>query len=330
MIITQKYNSVNQIDPEFIPSIEELLSDTIPHFETLKNIEKNSPKDLQFIYYLFFGETTNAPIGFARLELKNEKLIKQGFIKRVLKKDPIKEYYQKSVRWQIPGRLKEGIVFNPRYLNHASEKALAVLEEIFKREDILSQEITFSQTYQKIFEYSQSKTTHSLYVPDCLIKTHNSYADFFQSIDHEIQGEIKNCWKTIAHELKIGEYKRLKSAFEYKTKGKEQYKTLKEALAKKYYALDNDQACFLTLENAQEVQLLIIYLAGHHHNAFYDIAYIHEDVNPILIHQLALMQFYQAPAQRLHFMGEGEDERLYELGFTQREQLSLSLSKGQQ
>ena len=56
MIITQKYNSAADIDPEFIPDLEKLLSDCVPSFEMIKQNEQKADDSTHFAYYLFFGQ----------------------------------------------------------------------------------------------------------------------------------------------------------------------------------------------------------------------------------------------------------------------------------
>ena len=47
--MTQKFNSVNESDKEFIPSLETLLSNNIPSFEFIRNYEENAPEDITLL-----------------------------------------------------------------------------------------------------------------------------------------------------------------------------------------------------------------------------------------------------------------------------------------
>ena len=89
MLLTQSFNSVNEIDGDFVPALEQLLAQYIPSFQSLQDYEKNAAKDNLFSYYLFFGKKTNAPIGFAQVEFEKKQPIKQSLIERYVKKSAI-------------------------------------------------------------------------------------------------------------------------------------------------------------------------------------------------------------------------------------------------
>lgn len=333
MIITQKYNTVKDIDKEFIPSLEELLSNSIPTFQYITNHEENAPDDINFAYYLFFGNQTNAPIGFAQLEMKNEKLIKPKFLKRIFKKKEEEQQYEKSVRWTIPGSLKEGLVFKPQYIKHATKTAALIVKDLIEREDILSQEVLCSEAYNEIrtrHQLENSKLTQRS-TPDTLIKNQSDYQGFLSSLKDDIQLEIKKGWREVQKDLnfKLGEYDSFKTSFEYKKNGAAQYKHLKNNPLLKSYLQEGTQVEFLTLETSEELKALIIFVYGNNGNAFYDIILQDTEVPKAIPHQMAIIKFYEAQdANRLHFAGEiAQASELISLGYTIREQFLLSIQK---
>lgn len=336
MLMTQKFNSVNEIDKEFIPSLETLLSNNIPSFEFIRNYEENAPEDITFAYYLFFGNQTNAPIGFAQLELKNEKEIKQSLFKKILKKDPVQEQYEKSVKWNIPGSLTEGVVFEPRYLKHAKEATEKVFNELFEREDILSQELRYSQAYQELQNISEADTIifNQSEVAESLIKNQPDYQSFIFSLPQETREDIKSAWKILQKELqlKMGDYQSFKESFAYKTEGAKQYKELKNNPVVKKYLNDDCEAHFLTLESTEKIEALIIFSFGAAGNGFYEIIFVNDHIPLEIPHQLAIIKFYESHnCERLHYTGDiAAVKFLKPLGFTVRGQYFLSANRPKQ
>jgi len=162
MLITQKYNSTSDIDIEFIPSLEELLSESIPSFELIRAHEREAAPNKNFIYYLFFGNKTNAPIGFAQIEMTKDKECKENVFEKFLKRKEIKENKnEKSVKWAIPGAHKEGIIFDPKYSKYASKMAQEIYSDYLEREDVYSQVATFSDAYDLTNKEQDSSTINS-------------------------------------------------------------------------------------------------------------------------------------------------------------------------
>ncbi len=323
MIISQKFNSIHQIDPEFIPSLEELLSDKIPHFKVLEDYEKNAPEEISFAYYLFFGDRTNSPIGFAQLELKNGKPIKKPFLKKIFKKDPVEDQFEKTVTWSIPGQSKEGILFNPRYINNFEEGVKQILAELKEREDIKEQKIFFSQAYSKIKEIIQRPVLSQSTIPDVLIKNKSDYQEFYQNLDSKIQQDIKLAWKKIYRELglEMQTFETFKHCFQYKAEGQRQYKELKNHPLLAKYKNEDCKIKYIALESKLATKVLLLFIEGNLGNTFYDVIYLAEEIPPIIIHQLACMKFYETEnAAKLHFLGNiSEDSHLIDIGYTTKE-----------
>lgn len=325
MIITQKYNSAKDIDVEFIPELEELLCDCVPSFDLIKKYEEDAPENTHFAYYLFFGQQTNAPIGFAQLEIEDKPTKPSLFEKVLRKKKP-----QAKIKWFIPGSLKEGLIFNPKYIQNACQKAKKIFMEYQSRDDIQEQELVFSSAYQSMeqIETPAEKEQKHFEVAETLIKNKPHYQAYFESLPESLQTEIKQGWREIHQQkLSMGDYARFKECFEYKEKGSEQYRTLKKNLnVLKYLALDS-QIEFITLENDNEVQALVFFFEGKNGNCFYDI--IQCNTSEAVAHQLAIVKFFDRDhLNRLHALGDYSDlDYLFSLGFTKREQYHLRFKK---
>lgn len=335
MIMTQKYNSVSEIDKEFIPSLEELLAGNIPHFDAIETYEKDATENTYFSYYLFFGNQTNAPIGFAQLEITKDREGKKSFVKNFLARKKIpQEKLARSVQWKIPGVLKEGIVFDPKYSKYAGEKATEIFNEYLEREDVYAQAIRYSgfePALNKIQIPSDISDQEDIII-DCLVKNRGSYQEFFESLSEKLQKQIKNSWKFVQRDLayKMGEYSRLKDAFEYKDQGAGQYKLIKNHPIIKRYQSEQAEVTYLTLETSYEVKCLVLFIKGKGIHGFYDIINIQDEMLPEIIpHQLAILKFFEDEGcNRLHFLGEITFKELFvDLGFTFKKQHILSAQK---
>ena len=91
----------------------------------------------------------------------------------------------------------------------------------------------------------------------------------------------------------------------------------------------NGKSKFITFENDQEVQSIVIYVSGVLGHSFYDIFTINEEVPETLQHQQAIMNFFEDQhASKLHYLGKSTDsEILSSLGFTLKEQIYLKMKK---
>lgn len=323
MIITQKYNSATEIDPEFIPDLEVLLSDCVPSFEMIKRYETNAPENTHFAYYLFFGQKTNAPIGFAQIKIhQQERPSTKSFLDRLTKKKEQKA----ALEWSMPGSLKEGLVFDPQYIQHACPKAIDIFKEYQERDDVEAQQILFSSAYEGLTQAQPDQELESFSIAETLVKNRDSYQDYISHLPKEVSKEIKEGWKSV-RKLSLSEYDHFKEAFAYKSQGSEQYRTLKrmEPIAT-YLELDCPME-FLTIENDDEVLALTVFFEGKNGNAFYDV--IFSQGNEATSHQMAIMRFFEREhLYRLHYLGDNPmTQNLIGCGFTRREQLKVKVKK---
>lgn len=335
MIITQKFNSVDEIDPEFIPSLEELLCEHIPHFEIIRKYEKTRNNETRFNYFLFFGNQTNSPIGFAQIEVEKDRDHKETFLERFIgRKNILKpDVNENHVRWVIPGSLREGVVFNPKYIRHAAKKASKIFTDFLSRKDVHTQELSFSTAYEDLaISLDESYTEkRSERVYDALMKNMSSYGEFLEHLPAKVNLKIKQAWKTAqkSQTLKMGDYQEFREIFEYKKNGALQYKGLKHHPALDLYFSSESRTKFMTFEDSADVHSIVIYLKGVSGHSFYDIFQIKDSVPDQLLHQQAIIQFFEdESASKLHFLGKHEtQENLEELGFTLKNQIYLKMKK---
>lgn len=330
-IMTQKYNSACDIDTEFIPSLEALLSNCIPSFEFIKSFEKNSAPNVHFTYYLFFGNKTNAPIGFAQLEITKGQAIKKSLLSSIFKKELLAVKNEHEIKWSIPGSSNEGVIFEPLYVKYAAPKIKKIYNEFFSREDIYSQNLILSEAYSQVNQMLDNAKSTPLNAPETLVKNCSSYEEFLSKLPDEIQDQIKSDWKKIYkdYSLKMGDFSSFKEAFEYKSKGSKQRKELRSIQSIQKYIKLEENINFLTLESNDELKAFIFFVHGNGINCFYDIFVLDEKITEEIAHQVAILKFYESSkSNRLYYLGETSKlEDLCALGFTKRNQLLIKASK---
>lgn len=324
MIITQKYHSAQDIDSEFIPSLEELLSDCVPSFEWLREYELSAPENIHFNYYLFFGDKHNAPIGFAQVAIEQDRRKQKSNFFSFNKK---KNEKIKKANWLVPGSFKEALVFEPRYKNMAIMKASNIFEEFLKREDIKGQTLRFGQAYselpQNFHGHLQSSTERI--IPDTLVKNQSGYKEYLDSLSAQTKNEIINNWRSLhTQSFILDENDIFKEIFAYKNSGAKIYKRLKnDDRIKKYLKLNTT---FYTLEKEKTLIGIVFLIKGTGHHYFYDFISLTDEINPTILHQMAIMNFYEREdSNRLHLLFEPKDHTYFtQVGFTFRKQIELA------
>ena len=338
MLLSQKFDSINEIDPEFIDPLEDLLADSVPSFEFIKSYEKNADENINFAYYLFFGNTTNAPIGYAQLEIQKQFIMEDDF-DHVEKSSLFsrlfgsKKINSMKVNWKIPGTLDEGFVISPQFSKTGLSKTKSILNEFFKRDDIQEQSICFAENFEELSDkYNKSEgelsSHHSV---DFLLKNHENYECYINDLDPELQKQIKNSWKFVYKDLKLslGEYESFKEIFAYKDQGAKQYKEFKrDTLLAKYINTDQE-VYFITLEDKESVKIIIPVIKGHKSNLFYDIFSIADHIPEIIPHQMAILKFYEYEhSNKLRCLGDKDNSHLFNsLGFQSKLQYLFTLKK---
>jgi hypothetical protein len=251
----------------------------------------------------------------------------------MFRKNQLLKKKYKSVRWSIPGSLKEGIIFDPMYVKHACSKAESIFNEYSDRDDIHLQEICFSDAYTEMesFIHSNNKKNKKNQVQDTLFKNQDSYQSYLGSLSSNLQRLIKKSWKVtqIDLELNMGDYSSFKEIFAYKSEGAKQYKECKNHSKLLKYLSLNQETYFLTLESSSEVKAIIPYIKGQGHHTFYDVLMLDESIPETIPHQLAIVKFYDLEdCDRLHFLGETkQQDHFLDLGYTSRNQYFVSIEK---
>lgn len=337
MLLTQKYHSALDIDPEFIPSLEELLCECVPSFEWIKSFEQSSPKNTHFAYYLFFGKRHNAPVGFAQVSLEDDSKQENNILAKVFKfrqKIPIK-VKNKNAYWQMPGSLKEGIIFEPMYARDAAEKTKLLFNEYLEREDIAVQSLCLPESLSEIKNIERQKAkilSNQKVIPSTLIKNQQNYEFYLSSLDQALEKKIKYMWRDFyKDEKKVGEYSSLKEIFSYRNSQKKEsndlYKSLKtNELFQKY---KKEDCTYLTVEKKNKVLGVAFYIKGHGHHYFFDKLILNDACEELTLCQLVIMKFYENEASnRLHLLGKTNQINLYRSqGFTTRSQIYLSVDQ---
>ncbi|MGE3609783.1 MAG: hypothetical protein AB7I27_09385 [Bacteriovoracaceae bacterium] len=211
MLIVQKFHSIHEIDPEFIANLEVLLQEDMPNFNSLIEQHDKAPAGDVFTYFLFFGPTQNAPVGFAQLCLRP--IPWQGLLpwwKRLIfwKRDHL---HWKQARWQMVDGTMGLCVFDPKFARTGKEKMQELIKEYQVREDIMAQHFYYIKGLQEfqIDWKEHHKWTKETYVLEPLTKASKTYQQYLEHLKPEIQKQIKQSWKTLHmnQEIKLGEYR---------------------------------------------------------------------------------------------------------------------------
>ncbi len=121
MIIVDAYSSIENIEIEFHKPLEELLAKEVPSLEWLGARDRLA--DAQTLYYIFFGEGQNRPVGLMRL---CEKLMTttapKGILKLFVKS---KNYHWLNV--ETPGTNTFGLIVDPRYQDEVIDKVKEII-----------------------------------------------------------------------------------------------------------------------------------------------------------------------------------------------------------
>lgn len=325
MLYVQKYHNLGDIDLEFIPTLESLLSENIPSFEWMVSTEKEIPEDIYFTYYLFFGDKHNSPVGFARMELEQCKKNRPGFFKRLFSKDK-NEVKPKIAKWQTSFSFGEGLTFDPMYIKPGLLTTNKLINEYQKREDIQGQRLTFYQAYNDL-EQSLNNVTNKKerIIAHTLIKSKASYKDYLLGLKDETQEKVKKSWKMANSLYTIAEFTHFKEVFQYRKDGANLLSALKKL--PDFSKIKDHEVTYLTLEEDNEILAIIMLIKGHHGNYFYNFCLLKLDLDQVILHQIAILHFFEKEdANKLHPMKGVSDLAFFqEMGFTTRKQWYIEI-----
>lgn len=321
MLIVQKFHSIHEIDPEFIQNIEFLLQEDVASFDTLVQRHDGAPTGHVFTYFLFFGPTQNAPIGFAQLCLKPIPAAEILPWHKKLKFWDKSRHHWKQVTWQIGDGSSGLCVFDPKYARSGKEKIQELIREYEAREDLMAQELYCLKGLQDFTMSWNSDIIWSkeAYVLEPLSKAFKSYQDYMASLEPEVKKLVKQSWKDLHKKghVELGDY----------PSPLETPKTL-PIPAEQLETWAKWGAQVLTFEKDLKILGCLLVLKGRNGNVFFEPFPFEPEgeviVNDELYTQYALLKFFEMPeARKCHLMKFGS-----KLVFEDKEDLKFFKDQG--
>jgi hypothetical protein len=321
MLIVQKFHSIHEIDPEFIPNIEVLLQEDVASFDTLVHRHDSAPSGHVFTYFLFFGPTQNAPIGFAQLclkPLKGNELIPWH---KKLKFWDKEHLHWKQVTWEIGDGSSGLCVFDPKFARSGREKVQELIREYEARTDIMAEELHCLKGLQEFAMgwEPQQKSVKEAYVLEPLTKAFKTYQDYVSGLESEIQNQVKLSWKELHKkgQIELGDYPSPLETPKTLPIPSEQLETWSKWGAQ-----------VLTFEKELQILGCILVLKGRNGNIFFEpFPFETQDealVSDELYTQYALLKFFEMPdARKCHLMKFGS-----KLVFEDKEDLKFFKEQG--
>ncbi len=206
MLLTQKFHSLQEIDPEFIPALEMLMHEHWINFAAWKEAEAQGPSDTTFIYWLFFGPTQNSPIGMAQVSLKkiNTDTILPWW-RKITKMVDKKLDQWKIAHWQLGMGLDGAAVFDQRFARSGQEKLLPLIKELEARDDIMAMSLSspLPISHRPAWNDIHHEAVHSWQVLRPWERQHKSYQDYLLSLPAEVAKKIQQSWKRLHKDVLV-------------------------------------------------------------------------------------------------------------------------------
>lgn len=321
MIMVQKFHSIHEIDPEFIPNIEVLLQEEIPSFQTLIERHDSAPEGYVFTYFLFFGPTQNTPIGFAQICLKpipSDHAL--PWYKKLCFWNKDHEHW-KELTWKIGSGSSGLCVFDPKFSRSGKDKVQELISEYEKRDDIKSQELyclkglqDFKSTWSGEFDWSRES-----FILEPFQKSSKDYETYLSTLPQDMKSFVKSSWKELHKKEKIslGDYDNPLDTPQTIPIPMETLKQWKETGAQ-----------VLTFEKELKVLGCLVCHRGKNGNVFFEPFPFETEgealVKDQLYTQYALLKFFEMPnARKCHLLKFGS-----KLSFNEREDLRFFESQG--
>ncbi len=300
LILVQEFNSIHDIDPEFIANIEVLLQEEAPGFKSLVFNHDKAPSTDLFTYFLFFAPTQNTPIGIAQLTLRkvpSENLRSFGEKLKFWEKE---HEHWKQLTWKVGDGSFGFSVFDPRFARSGKEKLLEIMKEYEQRKEIVALEYFALKGLQEVKSTLPAKNSQEIFILDSLPKSHKTYQDYLSGLSKEAQSLIKQNWKTLHQqgEVKLGDYL---------PTGTPHTLPIPEDQLK---AWEDWGASVLTFEKDLKILGCLVVMMGKNGNAFFE-PFPFEPMDTALVPdelytQYALLKFYEMPeARRCHLLKNG-------------------------
>lgn len=322
MIIVQKFHSIHDIDPEFIPSLELLLQEDVPSFKNLVEKHDLAPVGDVFTYFLFFGPTQNTPIGFAQLclhSLPGDDLI--SWHQKLFKFWNKDHLHWKQLTWKVGDGNSGLFVFDPRFSRSGKDKIQELIKEYELRPEIKSQELFYIKGLQDFQSdwISDNKWTKDRYVLEPLIKSSKTYQDYLASLHPDVSTQIKQGWKDLhqKNKVELGDYLSAKET--------PQTFPVDEKILKRWEALGVQ---ILTFEKELKVLGCLLVQRGKNGNIFFEPFPFEPQGEAIVADELytqyALLKFFEMPeARKCHMLNFGT-----KLVFDEKEDLKFFQEQG--
>lgn len=320
MLMVQKFHSIHEIDPEFIPNIEVLLQEEVPSFKTLVERHDGAPEGHVFTYFLFFGPTQNTPVGFAQLCLKpvREEFVPLSNKMKFWNKDHL---HWKQVTWKIGDGSSGLCVFDPKYARSGKDKIQELINEYENRQEVKAEEIFRIKGFQDYRSSWNAENSWSkeIYVLEPLTKVCKTYKDYLEGLPQKMSELIKKSWKELhGHQnIKLGDYLSPMETPNTLPIPQEQFEVWSKWGAQ-----------VLTFEDDLKVLGCLLVLTGKNGNVFFEPFPFEPEENSIvkdhLYTQYALLKFFEMPeARKCHLMKFGS-----KLVFEEKEDLNFFESQG--
>jgi hypothetical protein len=303
MLMVQKFHSIHEIDPEFIQNIEVLLQDDVASFETLIKRHDGAPSGHVFTYFLIFGPTQNAPIGFAQLCLRP---IPSGHLLPWYKKLQFwnkTHLHWKEASWQIADGSSGLCVFDPKFSRSGKEKIQALIREYEARDDIMAQQFYLQKGLQDFTMSwnSETKWSTEFFVLEPMTKTYKTYQDYLQSLAPDIHHLMKKSWRNLHNKdhIELGDYPSASEISQNLPISSDQFES---------WTRWGTQ--ILTFEKDLKILGCLLVLKGRNGNVFFEPFPFEPEgealVSDELYTQYALLKFFEMPeAKRCHLVKFG-------------------------
>lgn len=320
MIIVQKFHSIHEIDPEFISSIELLLKEDVPSFNTLKLRHDQAPVTDVFSYFLFFGPTQNTPIGFAQVTLRKipwEKHVPWWRRLMFWKKDHL---HWKEAIWKVNDGSGGLYVFDSRFVRSGKEEVQKLMSEYEKRGDVMAQHHFLVKGLQDFSSgwSDVNRGSEELFVLEPLPRSSKSYQDYLQTLSKDTHKLVKTSWKDLkTHDVSVGDYPSLSMVNKDLPLNQDVQKLLM-----------SQEAQLLTFEKGDQILGCVSVIKGKDGNVFFEPFPFEPQESPLvgdeLYTQYALLKFFEMPeARRCHLFKDG-----VKLLFKNKEDLSFFTDQG--
>lgn len=320
MILVQKYHSIHDIEPEFIPNLELLLQDEVPNFQILIERHDKAPETDVFTFFLFFAPTQNTPIGFSQLCLR--KLSGPDLIpwhKKICFWNKDHEHWKELI-WKVSDGNCGMSVFDAKYARSCRDKLQEIVKDYETREDIKAEQFYFLKGLQDYKStWSAPIWNKETYVLEPLVKAYKTYPDYLAGLEKSVQNHIMQNWKNLHREGKIemGDYPRPSEA--------PHTIPVPEATLEQWEKMG---AHILTFEKDLKILGCLLMITGPNGNVFFEPFPFEPEGEAIvgdeLYTQYALLKFFDSQTLRkCHLMKFGS-----KLSFDDKKDLHFFLEQG--